>query len=97
VVKVEEEKAGVGPLVDETASLAKEAVGAAQRALEVARGWRRKYLRAKRRALRVLERLQAAISELEEVERFDDGNREHVRNALELLYDAVHDLEVIEE
>jgi chaperonin cofactor prefoldin len=63
---------------------------------ERAESLRRRYKSLKRRTRRNLERLQAAISELEEAERFGDGNREHIRNALEILYDAVHDLEVVD-
>jgi hypothetical protein len=56
----------------------------------------RKYKALKRRNRRALERVWDAIAELEEAERFGDDGW-HVQNALELLYDAVHDLEVIEE
>jgi hypothetical protein len=56
---------------------------------------RRFKLLCRRRRRRALERVQAAISELEEAERFGDDGW-HVRNALELLYDAVHDLEVVD-
>jgi hypothetical protein len=56
----------------------------------------RKYRSLRRRSRRALGKVVDAIGELEEVERFgDDGWR--VRNALELLYDAVHELEVEEE
>jgi hypothetical protein len=56
----------------------------------------RKYRSLRRRSRRALGKVVDAIGELEEFERFgDDGWR--VRNALELLYDAVHELEVEEE
>jgi hypothetical protein len=57
---------------------------------------RKRHRGLRRRAERALVRLRDAVGELEEAERFGDGNREHIRNALELLYDAVHDLEVVE-
>jgi len=56
----------------------------------------RKYKALKRRNRRALERLRVAIAELEEVARFGDDGW-HMQNALEILYDVVHDLEVIEE
>jgi hypothetical protein len=91
VVRVAEEKVGVGPqLAAEAAALAKDAVDAAQRALECAARWRRKYRALKRRALA---RLRDVVAHLEAA----DGNDPRVRNALEILYDVVNDLEVSEE
>jgi predicted nucleic acid-binding Zn-ribbon protein len=63
---------------------------------ERAESLRRRHRSLKKRSRRALERLRDAIAELEEGERFGDGNRVHVRNALEILYDVVHDLEVVE-
>ena len=59
---------------------------------ERAESLRRRYKSLKRRSQRSLERVRAAIAELEEAERFGDDGW-HVRNALEILYDVVHDLE----
>jgi phosphoglycolate phosphatase-like HAD superfamily hydrolase len=93
VVKVAEEKAGVGPLADEAAALARDAVDAARRALEVAARWRRKYLTLKRRSRLVLDKVRDAVAELESA----GGNDPRVRAALELLYDLERMLAVVGE
>jgi len=86
---------GVAPgALEEYADVARQAVDVAREALAVAARWRRKYRALKRRAL---SRLRDAVAELEEAERFGDDNRVHVRNALEILYDVVKDLEVVGE
>ena len=53
---------------------------------------RRRYRSLKRCSRQALSKLKDAIAELEEAERFGDDGW-HVRNALEILYDVVHDLE----
>ena len=82
---------------EELVVLCKEAIEAGRRLGAAAKLWQRRYRRLLRRARRVLERVQIAISELEEAERFGDDDRVHVRNALSILYDVVNDLEVGEE
>jgi predicted nucleic acid-binding Zn-ribbon protein len=76
--------------------LLKAALERLERLEERAEALRRRHRSLKRRTQRALERLRDAIAELEEEERFGDGGSEHVRNALEILYDVVHDLEVVE-
>jgi hypothetical protein len=84
----------VSGVIEEYRSVAKQAVDTARRALEVAARWRRRYRTLKRRTLA---KLRDCVAELQEAERFGDDNRVHVRNALEILYDVVKDLEVSEE
>jgi hypothetical protein len=79
---------------EELVVLCKEAIEAGRRLGAAAKLWQGRYRRLLRRAKRARARLQTAIEELEEAERFGDVNRVRVRNALEILYDVVKDLEV---